>query len=218
MNARMMMTAVLSILISTLLVLVITSSISLNYIAKAQQTSVTRILVGGGNNTYPFYGYDPQRADIKAGSTVVWSVPSLAPLEPHTVSFIFNNKTFALPTAPFVISNSSKFVPLPNDANSKPNVVPGINGTSIALVSNAMSYDPSSIDQTGNAKTYVPNSNLHVSGNEQYINSGWLVPKGTEKIFPGASTIFTLTFPKSGTYRYTCTLHPWMIGQVVVKQ
>ncbi|HEY7569739.1 MAG TPA: hypothetical protein VH796_00095 [Nitrososphaeraceae archaeon] len=218
MNARMMMTAVLSILISTLLVLVITSSISLNYIAKAQQTSVTRILVGGGNNTYPFYGYDPQKVDIKAGSTVVWSVPSLAPLEPHTVSFIFNNKTFALPTAPFVISNSSKFVPLPNDANSKPNVVPGINGTSIALVSNAMSYDPSSIDQTGNAKTYVPNSNLHVSGNEQYINSGWLVPKGTEKIFPGASTIFTLTFPKSGTYRYTCTLHPWMIGQVVVKQ
>jgi plastocyanin len=216
MNARMMM-AVLSILVSTLLVLVITSSISLNYIAKAQQTSVIRILVGGGNNTYPFYGYDPQRVDIKAGSTVVWSVPSLAPLEPHTVSFIFNNKTFALPTAPFVISNSSKFVPLPKDANSKPNVVPGINGTSIALVSNAMSYDPSLIDQTGNAKTYVPNSNLHISGNEQYINSGWLVPKGTEKIFPGASTIFTLTFPKTGTYSYTCTLHPWMIGQVVVK-
>src|SRR5215831_163900 len=188
MNARMMMTAVLSILVSTLLVLVITSSISLNYIAKAQQTSVTQILVGGGNNTYPFYGYDPQRVDIKAGSTVVWSVPSLAPLEPHTVSFVFSNKTFAIPTAPFTIPSSTKFVPLPHDANSKPNIIPGKNGTSIVLVSNAMSYDPSSINQTGNAKTYHPNTSLLVLGNEQYINSGWLVPKGAEKIFPGAST------------------------------
>ncbi|HEY7081894.1 MAG TPA: hypothetical protein VH500_19545 [Nitrososphaeraceae archaeon] len=212
-----LMTAFIAVLVSTLLLLGLTSPLTLNYKTKAQQTLVTRILVGGGNNTYPFYGYDPQRVDIKAGSTVIWSVPSMAPLEPHTVSFVFNNKAFALPTAPFVIPSSSKFVPLPKDANSKPNVVPSKNGTSIALVSNAMSYDPSSIDQTGRAKTYNPNSSLRVYGNEHYINSGWLIPKGTEKIFPGASTIFTLTFPKSGTYNYTCTLHPWMIGQVVVK-
>lgn len=212
-----LMTAVAAVLVPSLLIFAITSSLLLNYRAIAQQTPVTRILVGGGNNTYPFYGYDPQKVDIKAGSTVVWSVPSIAPLEPHTVSFIFNNKSFALPTAPFVISSSSKFVPLPKDANSKPNVVPGKNGTSIALVNNAMTYDPSVIDQTGMAKTYEPNKSLRVNGNEQFINSGWLVPKGTEKIFPGASTIFTLTFPKSGSYSYTCTLHPWMIGQVVVK-
>jgi plastocyanin len=95
--------------------------------------------------------------------------------------------------------------------------VPGKNGTSIALVNNAMSYDPSVIDQKGMAKTYEPNNSLLVNGNEQYINSGWLVPKGTEKIFPGPSTIFTLTIPQCGTYSYTCTLHPWMIGQVVIK-
>lgn len=212
-----LVTAIIAVLVSTMLVLVLTGSLTLNYKAKAQETFVTRILVGGGNNSYPFYGYDPQRVDIKAASTVVWTVPSMAPLEPHTVSFVFNNNSFALPTAPFVIPSSSKFVPLPKDANSKPNVVPGKNGTSIALVNNAMSYNPSSIDQTGKAKMYDPNSSLRVYGNEHYINSGWLVPKGTEKIFPGASTAFILTFPKSGTYDYICTLHPWMIGQVVVR-
>ena len=101
----------------------------------------------------------------------------MAPLEPHTVSFVFSNKTFAIPTAPFAIPSSTKFVPLPRDANSEPNIIPGKNGTSIALVSNAMSLDPSSIDSTGKTKTFGPNSRLLVFGNEQYINSGWLVPK-----------------------------------------
>jgi plastocyanin len=216
MKARMI-SAIIAAIVSTVALGIMSSSFLFNYIAEAQQTLVTRVLVGGGNNTYPFYGYDPQRVDIKAGSTVVWSVPSMAPLEPHTVSFVFSNKTFAIPTAPFAIPSSTNFVPLPSDANSKPNIIPGKNGTSIALVSNAMSYDPSSIDSTGKTKTFGPNSRLLVLGNEQYINSGWLVPKGTEKIFPGASTTFSATFLKAGTYSYTCSLHPWMIGEVVVK-
>ena len=28
---------------------------------------------------------------------------------------------------------------------------------------------------------------------------------------------FSLTFDESGTYDYFCTLHPWMMGQVIVK-
>ena len=216
MKARMI-SAIIAAIVSTVALGIMSSSFLFNYKAEAQQTLVTRVLVGGGNNTYPFYGYDPQRVDIKAGSTIVWSVPSMAPLEPHTVSFVFSNKTFAIPTAPFAIPSSTKFVPLPRDANSEPNIIPGKNGTSIALVSNAMSYDPSSIDSTGKTKTFGPNSRLPVLGNEQYVNSGWLVPKGTEKIFPGASTTFSATFPKAGTYSYTCSLHPWMIGEVVVK-
>jgi len=216
MKARMI-TAIIALIVSTLAVAIMSSSFLLNYKAEAQQTFATRVLVGGGNDTYPFYGYDPQRVEIKAGSTVVWSVPSMAPLEPHTVSFLFSNKTFAIPTAPFAIPSSTKFVPLPHEANSKPNILPGKNGTSIAIVSNAMSYYSSSIDSTGKTKIFSPNGSLLIFGNEQYINSGWLVPEGTEKVFPGASTTFSATFLKAGIYSYTCSLHPWMIGDVVVK-
>lgn len=100
------MTAVAAILVPLLLILTIASSLLLNYRAIAQQTPVTRILVGGGNNTYTSYGYDQQKMDNKAGSTVVWSVPLIASLEPHTISFIFNNRSFAFPAAPFLISST----------------------------------------------------------------------------------------------------------------
>lgn len=33
---------------------------------------------------------------------------------------------------------------------------------------------------------------------------------------PNASTSFTLTVEKAGTYNYYCILHPWMKGKVVV--
>lgn len=100
------------------------------------------------------------------------------PPEPHTVTFVFNNKTMAGPDARFIVPSSTKFMPLPPGVNSKPNIVPGgQNGMNTAIVSNAMSYDPALIDSTGNAKTFSPN------GNEQYVNSGWLVPKGENKYF-----------------------------------
>ncbi|MGB6673391.1 MAG: plastocyanin/azurin family copper-binding protein, partial [Candidatus Nitrosopolaris sp.] len=195
------------------------SSILFNYEAEAQQTAATQVLVGGGNNTHPFFGYSPQQVQIKAGGSVVWKAPtSNVPPEPHTVTFVFNNKTMAGPDAPFAVPSSTKFMPLPPGANSKPNIVPGgQNGMNTVIVSNAMSYNPALIDSTGNAKTFSPNGNLTITGNEQYVNSGWLVPKGGEQIFPGSSHTFTATFQKAGTYSYTCTLHPWMAGQVVVK-
>ena len=110
MKARMI-TAIIALIVSTLAVAIMSSSFLLNYKAEAQRRFATRVLVGGGNYIYPFYGYDPQRVEIKAGSTVVWSVPSMAPLEPHTVSFLFSNKTFAMPTTPFAIPSSTKLVP-----------------------------------------------------------------------------------------------------------
>jgi plastocyanin len=53
--------------------------------------------------------------------------------------------------------------------------------------------------------------------NEKYVNSGWLVPKGQEKAFPGSSNTFTVTFQKVGTYDYLCELDPWIVGSVTVK-
>jgi plastocyanin len=202
----------------TLIVLLATNLISSSYKAEAQQNASNHVLVGGGNNTYPFYGYSPQQIEIKAGGSIVWSAPTNAPFEPHTVSFVINPKTMAGPDAPFAVPSSTQFVPLPPGANSKPNIVPGgKNGMNTVIVSNAMSYLPALVDATGNAKTFPPNGNLTITGNEQYVNSGWLVPKGGEQIFPGSSHTFTATFQKPGTYSYTCTLHPWMAGKVVVK-
>ena len=104
-----MISAIIAAIVSTVALGIMSSSFLFNYKAEAQQTLVTRGPVGGGNNTYPFYGYDSrQPVDIKAGSTIVWSVPSMAPLEPHTVSFVFSNKTFAIPTAPFAIPKFHK--------------------------------------------------------------------------------------------------------------
>ena len=93
-------TAIIAITLSTLAVGVASISILFNYEAEAQQTAATQVLVGGGNNTYPFFGYSPQQVQIKAGGSVVWKAPtSNAPPEPHTVTFVFNNKTTAGPDA-----------------------------------------------------------------------------------------------------------------------
>jgi len=73
------------------------------------------------------------------------------------------------------------------------------------------------IDASANAKTFPPNGTLTITGDEQYVNSGWILPKGGEQIFPSSSSTFTVTFSKAGIYSYTCTLHPWMTGRVVVK-
>ncbi|HZC21200.1 MAG TPA: hypothetical protein VE223_06115 [Nitrososphaeraceae archaeon] len=73
------------------------------------------------------------------------------------------------------------------------------------------------LDSAGNVKTSPPNASLTMTGNEQYVNSGWLIPKAGQKDFPGSSNTFTVVFQKTGTYNYLCTLHPWMLGRVVVK-
>ena len=47
-----------------------------------------------------------------------------------------------------------------------------------------------------------------MTGIKKYVNSGWLVPKRQEKVFPGSSNTFTVTFQKAGTYNYLCHMHP----------
>jgi plastocyanin len=182
--------------------------------ASSQTNAITQVRVGGGNATYPFFGYNPQKVDISVGSKVVWTPASVDFAEPHTVSFILKNNTMAAPDAPFAVPSSTKFTPMPPGANSEPNKIPG---TNTVIVNNARSYNPTIIDSTGIAKVVPPNAKLVVSGNEQYVNSGWLVPKTQEKAYPGSSNTFAVTFQKAGTYHYVCELHPWMVGQVVVK-
>jgi plastocyanin len=170
---------------------------------------------GGGTSTSPLTAFVPQQIRISAGQSVIWDNPSVV-AEPHTVSFVLDNKTATDIVSPFAVPNSTQFSAIPPGSNSEPLKVPGQNNVIIAV--NARSYVPTIIASQGNA-THLPPPNVvyTMSGNEKYVNSGWLVPKGQEKAFPGSSNTFKVTFQKAGTYNYLCELHPWMIGSVVVK-
>jgi plastocyanin len=106
-----------------------TSSILLlSYKAQAQiasttNTKVTHVQVGGGSATYAFFGYNPQKVEINAGSNVVWSTPQ-APIEPHTVTFVLNSKTMTSTDVPFNVPSSTKFMPLPPNSKNQPTMIP----------------------------------------------------------------------------------------------
>ena len=78
-------------------------------------------------------------------------------------------------------------------------------------------YNPAVIDSANNVKTLGPNATYDFNGNEKYVNSGFILPKGQDKNYPGSSNTFTVTFQNPGIYRYLCIIHPWMTGEKVVR-
>ena len=177
--------------------------------------SSIKVSAGGGNTTDMLAVFVPQQIQISTGQSITWDNPS-AVAEPHTVTFVFNNKTATELVSPFAVLNSTQFMPIPHNSNSEPLKVPGQNNVVVAV--NARSYTPTIIDSQGSVKHFAPpNAAYIMNGTEKYINSGWLVPKGQEQFYPGSSTSFTVTFQKAGTYHYICQVHPWMRGSVMVK-
>jgi len=197
--------------------IVITTTISnANAIAGGTGTTTTvKVQAGGGNATIMLAAFVPQQVQVSVGQSVTWDNPSLV-AEPHTVTFVLNNKTMTAPDVPFAVRSSTQFMPLPPGANSQPNMMPGKNGMNTIIVSNVRSYYPTLIDSNGHAKVLGPNGTFTITGNEQYVNSGWLLPKPTT-LYPNSSNTFTVTFQKAGTYSYLCEIHPWMAGVVTVK-
>jgi plastocyanin len=178
-------------------------------------TSSTKVHAGGGTSTDMLAVFVPQLIQVGVGQSVTWDNPS-AVAEPHTVTFVLDNKTATEIVSPFAVPNSTQFTPVPAGSNSQPLRPPGQNNMVIAI--NARSYIPTIIDSQANVKQFTPpNAAYTMDGTEKYINSGWLIPKGQEQFFPGSSTSFTVTFQKAGTYHYICQLHPWMAGSVIVK-
>jgi len=196
---------------------VITTTISnANAIAGGTGTTTTvKVQAGGGNATNMLAAIVPQQVQISVGQSVTWDNPSPVP-EPHTVTFVLNDKTMTTPDVPFTVRSSTQFMPVPPGANSQPNMIPGKNGTNTIIVSNVRGYYPTLVDSGGHATVLGPNGNFTVTGNEQYVNSGWLLPKATT-LYPNSSNTFNLTFQKAGTYNYLCEIHPWMAGTVIVK-
>jgi plastocyanin len=191
-----------------------TSSNSSNNNSTTTASSIT-VHAGGGNSTAPLTAFIPQQIEVSVGQSVTWDNPSTV-AEPHTATFILDNKTATNIVSPFGVPNSTQFTAIPPNSNNEPLKVPGQNNVVIAV--NARSFVPTVIDSHGNVKHFAPpNAAYTMDGTGKYVNSGWLVPKGQEQLYPGSSTSFTVTFQKAGRYHYICQLHPWMTGSVVVK-
>ncbi|MDQ6666819.1 MAG: hypothetical protein M3Y53_01180, partial [Thermoproteota archaeon] len=121
-------TAILTLLLVSVAA-VSTTSILVSYKTQAAVTSAStttgtkpnaEIKVGGGNATYPFMGYNPQKVQAKTGDTIVWN--AVSPIaEPHTVSFVLDNKTMTAPDVPFAASTSlPQLTPVPPGSNGQP--------------------------------------------------------------------------------------------------
>src|ERR671921_1327932 len=221
--------------ISVVVILLGTIGLTIINISAVYAQEVKEVQAGIGVGNAAIILFSPQQVQIKAGQSVTWYNPTPVP-EPHTVTFVFNNnnnnnnKSYAADIiAPFTISNtitttnSTQIMPLIPNSNSEPLMTPD-NNSVIAV--NKRAYNPVVVteDSTttgggiGKNVTYMKqNANYSMSGTEDYVNSGWLLPKGGENLYPGSGNTFTVTFQKAGTYDYLCIIHPYMTGRVVVK-
>ena len=124
--------------------------------------------------------------------------------------------------APVNVPNSTKFTVVLSDANVEAKISYSnqnniANETKTVMIDNARSTYPVIIDSTAKNVTYLnPNSIYTMQGDEKYVNSGWILPEGLEKQYPGTGNTFMATFEKPGIYDYLCILHPWMVGSVKV--
>jgi hypothetical protein len=121
--------------------------------------------------------------------------------------------------AVFSIPNNTDLTPAMSSPNIAPTILPDqLNpNNKLVVVDNARSSAPVVIDGTRTNITYMqPNANYTFTGEESYVNSGWMWPEGQAP--PGAPLIssFTLTFENKGTYNYICIIHPWMAGTIKV--
>lgn len=220
--------------ISVVVILLGTIGLTIINISAVYAQEVKEVQAGIGVGNAAIILFSPQQVQIKAGQSVTWYNPTPVP-EPHTVTFVLNNnnnnnKSYAADlTAPFTISNttstttnSTQIMPLIPNSNSDPLMTPD-NNAIIAV--NKRAYNPvvvredSPTTTTGekNVNYMKQNANYSMSGTEDYINSGWLLPKGQENLYPGSGNTFTMTFQKPGTYDYVCIIHPYMTGRVIVK-
>ena len=209
--------AIIAVVAATFALLTITTNVKVisAIVSGSNNTTTIKVHAGGGNSTDMLAVFIPQQAQVSVGQSITWDNPTTV-AEPHTVTFVLDNKTMTDIVSPFAVPNSTQFAAIPPNSNNEPLKVPGKNNVVVAV--NARSFVPTVIDSQGNVKHFAPpNAAYTMNGSEKYVNSGWLLPKGQEQYFHGSSASFTVTFQKAGIYKYICQIHPWMIGSVVVK-
>jgi plastocyanin len=188
--------------------------------ATRKETANKLVQAGGGNATISFSRFLPKDVQINVGESVTWYNPTEVS-EPHTVTFVMDSKYMTDIIAPFAVSDSTQFIPLPPGANSEAVVIPNSNDTNnrtnVIAALDARGFYPVVIDSTDNVTYLNPNALYEIDGTEKYVNSGVILPAG--QIMPGIPpiTTFTATFKKAGNYDYICIFHPWMTGRIIVK-
>ena len=193
-------------------IILATTVIVISNEASAAPSNETMVQAGNGTGDIAMTVFSPKQVEILAGESVTWYNPT-AVAEPHTVSFIFDNKAKAELVAPFALPNNSTTIsPLIPKSNTEALLTPD-NAAIIAV--NKRVFSPVVIDS--NDKVVPINENYTLTGTEKYVNSGWLLPNGLEQTYPGSGNTFTVTFPNSGNYNYLCLVHPYMTGTVIVK-
>lgn len=199
---------------SVVLALLVAVTIMLNpNVTTASTANQTMVQAGNGTGSISMTVYSPNQVEIVAGQSVTWYNPTPV-AEPHTVTFVLDNKAKADLVAPYAIPNNSTFTPLIPNSNSEPLLTPD-NNAIIAV--NKRVFNPVVIESHNKVTPLNQNANYTLTGTEKYVNSGWLLPKGLEGTYPGSGNSFTVTFQKAGNYGYLCLVHPYMTGSVTVK-
>ena len=204
-------------LLSSFVLLIVMNN---EYIYGQQDNETTKVVhAGEGNASDVIVAFVPQNIEINAGDSVQWINPTQV-AEPHSVTFLEDQKYFADFATPFLIDNSTDLKPLIPESNSEPVFPPGDPGdmTKGVILVNARAIMPVVMDSSGKKVSYLPpNSNYVMNGTESYVNSGWLWPEGQAPAGGPPISKFTVTFENPGTYSYLCNVHPWMTGSVTVK-
>jgi plastocyanin len=203
------------------------------------EPGITTVAIGeGSNDTIQHYTFTPQTVEINAGDSVTWYSPS-ASSDIHTVSFRGDPSIFPPILVPFAVpSGAADFELLPLFNQGEPVIIPAPDGGEAVVGLNKQTWYPAVIG-VNNQTTYLNGTDLEVTLNStlKWVNSGVIVPPmpstdgaqpnstetgatGGEQMiappFPPVSS-FTVTFQEPGTYPYYCAIHPWMLGQVVVR-
>lgn len=199
---------------SVVLSLLVAVTIMLNpNVTTASTANQTMVQAGNGTGSIAMTVYLPNQVEILSGESVTWYNPTPV-AEPHTVTFVLDNKAKTDLVAPYAIPNNSTLAPLIPNSNSEPLLTPD-NNAIIAV--NKRVFNPVVIDSVNKVTPLNQNANYTLTGTEKYVNSGWLLPKGLEGTYPGSGNSFTVTFQNTGNYGYLCLVHPYMTGSVTVK-
>src|SRR5919202_2708148 len=151
--------AVISALSTTLLITTSNFEVTSAQIPSSDNSTTTTtsssktVHAGGGTSTNMLAVFVPQLIQVDVGQSVTWDNPS-AVGEPHTVTFVFDNKTATDIISPFAVPNSTKLTAIPPNSNNAPLTVPG--QSNVVLVANARSFIPTVIDSQANVKQFAP--------------------------------------------------------------
>jgi plastocyanin len=235
-----------SITIAATMILIMTSIISSTSVSLTQtaigsatttsETASQRVAIGEGSNaTLQHYTFTPQLVEINAGDSVTWFSPSEL-VDVHTVTFVQDPSVISDIILPFAVpvGGATDFELLPPFNVGEPLLIPTPDGREAIVVLNKNAWYPAVLD-ANNQTIYLNGTDIHytIGGTEKVINSGIILPSTPPAAegdgstatgqppmsppFPPVSS-FTVTFAQPGTYSYFCAIHPWMTGQVIVRE